>query len=85
MINLLTNKYFLKFLILTLIFLVLSCKRDYSNPYDSRTDSSIWTPDNLNVTIEGNNQVRITWSQNEERIDGFRKQAEYGPKKFIKP
>ena len=65
------KNYFLKFLILTLIFLVFSCKRDYNNPYDSRTDSSNWAPDNLDVTIEGNNQVRITWSQNEERIDGF--------------
>ena len=66
------SNYFVKIISFFLVVILFCrCNREFTNPYDSRTDSSIWTPHNLDITIEGNNQVRITWSQNEERIDGF--------------
>ena len=59
------------FFCLLLIIYSFGCARIYDNPYDPNTDSEIWMPENLDISIENNNIVRITWHQNEDRIDGF--------------
>lgn len=38
------------------------------------------------VSVNPKNKVKYDSNvSNEEKVDGFRKQGEYGPKKFIKP
>ena len=59
------------FCLIIVILASSNCKRIYDNPFDPNADSSTWSPENLNVTILNNNLVNITWSQNEDRIDGF--------------
>ena len=63
--------YRLYFCLIAVFSIFNNCKRVYDNPYDPNTDPEIWMPDNLDISIENNNIVKISWRQKEERIDGF--------------
>lgn len=57
--------------VILIIVLNLSCNRIYNNPYDPQTPSDIWRPTSMELIVDDSNSVRVTWEQNEERIDGF--------------
>ena len=48
--------------------------RERANPLDPETelDPSEWTPSNLQVQVINDSQVKLTWTQEDERISGFR-------------
>jgi uncharacterized protein (TIGR02145 family) len=57
-------------IIIALLLLFFSCKKEYKNPYDRECPSTIWTPENLNAIINENGIV-ISWEQKETHFDGF--------------
>lgn len=51
-----------------------ACKKIFEsdNPYDANTPSNIWMPDSLDYYILSDSTLKLTWSQEESRIDGFK-------------
>ncbi len=65
----------IKFILIVLILIGTGCKdRPRSNPFDPDTvlDTSQWAPSNLQAEVINDSQIRLTWQQNDDRIDGFR-------------
>ena len=65
--------------IITKIFFILivitACedkKRSWDNPYDSRSDRSLWTPDSLKAVQKSADQVELSWQRKGREFDGFR-------------
>jgi len=49
-------------------------------------EKNISNKDPIIHSVKPKNKVKYNSNiHNEEKVDGFRKQGEYGPKKFIKP
>jgi hypothetical protein len=63
-------------------FLENSAKNTSLEKKISSQDVDVYSVNSMNKVKYVSNVSNVS---NEERIDGFRKQAEYGPKKFIKP
>ncbi len=60
------------FSFLILFLLATSCvKQDHNNPFDSQCPKELWTPTDFKATLEGTT-VKLTWSQSENRISGFK-------------
>ena len=58
--------------ILAIWFAFFSCQKMFDNPYDAIfLNKDAWAPDSLNYSILSKNKVKLTWTQNESRIDGF--------------
>ena len=65
------NKYFLPFLSLFL----LTCEspeRIWDNPYDPRSDRSLWTPDSLKARQKSPDKIELSWQRKGREFDGFR-------------
>jgi uncharacterized protein (TIGR02145 family) len=60
----------LKILSLLVPFLIISCDKEYNNPYDRECPPEIWTPENI-VAILSENGIEITWEQAANHFDGF--------------
>jgi hypothetical protein len=61
--------------IVLMVLLLTTCEeRERSNPVDPDTelDPSEWAPSNLQVQVINDSQVKLTWTQEDERISGFR-------------
>ena len=58
------------------IFIVITAcedkKRSWDNPYDSRSDRSLWTPDSLKAVQKSTDQVELSWQRKGREFDGFR-------------
>jgi len=63
---------------LLIIFLPLfftTCEdRPRTNPYDPDTDKdpNTWAPSNLQANVINDSKIKLTWTQNEKQISGFR-------------
>jgi len=58
-----------------MVLLLTTCEeRPRSNPLDPDTelDPSEWAPSNLQAEVINDSQVKLTWTQVDERISGFR-------------
>ena len=58
-----------------MVLLLTTCEdRERANPLDpdSELDPSEWAPANLQAEVINDSQVKLTWTQEEERISGFR-------------
>ena len=65
----------IKFILIVLILIGTGCKdRPRSNPFDPDTvlDTSQWAPSNLQAEVINDSQIRLSWEQEDNRIDGFR-------------
>jgi uncharacterized protein (TIGR02145 family) len=43
----------------------------FDNPYDANSNKDTWAPDSLSYFILSMNEVRLSWVQSENRIDGY--------------
>jgi uncharacterized protein (TIGR02145 family) len=57
--------------IVALLFAFFSCERMFDNPYDANSNKDAWAPDSLSYFILSMNEVRLSWVQSENRIDGY--------------
>jgi uncharacterized protein (TIGR02145 family) len=57
--------------IVALLFALFSCERMFDNPYDANSNKDAWAPDSLSYFILSMNEVRLSWVQSENRIDGY--------------
>ena len=60
--------------LLILIFLIIACedvKRVWDNPYDPRSDRSLWTPDSLYADSLSANKIQLNWIRKGRDFDGF--------------
>jgi hypothetical protein len=66
-------KKLLPFILLIAGVLLTTCEeRERSNPIDPNADPDAWAPSNLQVQVIDDSQIKLTWTQEEERISGFR-------------
>ncbi|MDP7036375.1 MAG: fibronectin type III domain-containing protein, partial [Candidatus Marinimicrobia bacterium] len=58
--------------------------RPRTNPLDPETelDPSKWTPSNLQVQVIDDSQIKLTWTQEDDRISGFRISRKAGSGSF---
>lgn len=73
-------------LFLILLFLLIACEdinREWDNPYDPRSNRSLWTPDNLtaNPNIEGT--ITLNWRRKGRDFDGFRIDRKIGDSAWV--
>ncbi|HIA83895.1 MAG TPA: hypothetical protein EYO06_03895, partial [Candidatus Marinimicrobia bacterium] len=60
--------------IIILMILLLACedaKRVWDNPYDPRSDRSLWTPDTLQATQLSSDKIELSWLRKGRDFDGF--------------
>jgi hypothetical protein len=58
-----------------MVLLFTTCEdRKRANPLDpdSELDPSEWAPSNLQAEVINDSQIKLTWTQEDERISGFR-------------
>ena len=68
------NTKIVSFLGLIAIFISFSCEREYNNPYDEKANLSPtdWAPQNLQIEDISITEKKLTWTCNEENIEGFK-------------
>ena len=57
------------------MILLLACedaKRVWDNPYDPRSDRSLWTPDTLQATQLSSDKIELSWLRKGRDFDGFK-------------
>jgi len=67
--------------IILLCFLTISCedeKRVWDNPYDPRSDRSLWTPDSLKVKQLSPDEIELSWLRKGRDFDGFKIERKMG-------
>ena len=70
---------------LLILFLLTTCEeRERSNPFDPDTDldPDSWAPSNLQVEVIDDSQIKLTWTQKEDWISGFRISRKAGSGSF---
>ena len=68
-----------------MVLLLTTCEeRERSNPLDPETelDPSEWAPSNLQAEVINDSQIKLTWTQEEEQISGFRIERKAGSGSF---
>jgi hypothetical protein len=61
--------------IILLCFLAISCedvKRVWDNPYDPRSDRSLWTPESLKAEQISPDEIELSWLRKGRDFDGFK-------------
>ena len=61
--------------VLILLTLLLSCEdREWKNPFDANSslDPASWAPKNLDIQQISLTSIKLTWEQEEDRIEGFK-------------
>ncbi|NQU68116.1 MAG: fibronectin type III domain-containing protein [Candidatus Marinimicrobia bacterium] len=69
---------FISIVVVMLLLVLTTCKdRSHSNPFDPKVDLNPddWAPSNLQATPLNDSQIRLTWEQEDDRIEGFRIQS----------
>ncbi|MBL7010798.1 MAG: hypothetical protein ISR82_06215 [Candidatus Marinimicrobia bacterium] len=57
------------------MILILACEdanRVWDNPYDPRSDRSLWTPDTLQATQLSSDKIELSWLRKGRDFDGFK-------------
>ena len=66
-----------------MVLLFTTCEdRKRSNPFDPEVDLDAWAPSDLQVFIISDSDIKLTWTQEEERISGFRIDRKAGSESF---
>ena len=61
------------------VLLFTTCKdRPRTNPFDPDADPDAWAPSNLQAELINDSMIKLTWTQEEERISGFRIEKKAG-------
>ena len=53
--------------------------RDWDNPYDPRSNRSLWTPDSLKIVQKSENEIQLSWLRRGRDFDGFIIDKKIGP------
>jgi uncharacterized protein (TIGR02145 family) len=53
------------------VFLFTCTDRTFDNPYDAKVSNESWAPQNFQMEVRGSNAIRLSWSQPNNRIEGF--------------
>ena len=61
------------------IFSCEDAKRDWDNPYDPRSNRSLWTPDSLKIVQKSENEIQLSWLRRGRDFDGFIIDKKIGP------
>lgn len=62
-------------IIFILLILILACEdvnRIWDNPYDPRSDRTLWTPDSLSVDTSVEGKITLNWQRKGRDFDGFK-------------
>ena len=62
-------------IIFILLILLLACEdvnRIWDNPYDPRSDRTLWTPDSLSADTSVEGKITLNWQRKGRDFDGFR-------------
>ena len=65
----------MKKIIAIAFLLFFACKqpdRVWDNPYDPRSDRSLWTPTNFQINQRLDKLMELTWKRNGREFDGYR-------------
>ena len=46
-------------------------QRDWDNPFDPRSNRSLWTPDSLEIVQRSENEIELSWLRRGRDFDGF--------------
>jgi len=65
--------FFVKTFIICLFLLLFTCEQKFRNPLDPNTElePEKWAPKNLTAEAIDDSHIRLTWTQEESRIEGF--------------
>jgi hypothetical protein len=68
------KRIYLPFFLLAVLICACGEDRPRTNPFDPETelDFSEWAPSNLQVQVISDSEIKLTWTQEDERISGFR-------------
>ena len=61
-------------LLFILVFILFACEdkiREWDNPYDPRSNKSLWSPDSLEAIQKTENSIEISWVRKGREFDGF--------------
>jgi len=61
--------------LLFILLILISCedkKRIWDNPYDPRSDRSLWSPDELKARQKSKDMIQLNWVRKGREFDGFR-------------
>ena len=56
------------------LFILSTCQdanREWDNPYDPRSDRSLWTPDSVEALQTSDNEIELSWLRKGRDFDGF--------------
>ncbi len=62
-------------IIFILLILILACEdvnRIWDNPYDPRSDRTLWTPDSLSADTSVQGKITLNWQRKGRDFDGFK-------------
>lgn len=62
-------------IIFILLILILACEdvnRIWDNPYDTRSDRTLWTPDSLSADTSVEGKITLNWQRKGRDFDGFK-------------
>ncbi|MBT6129341.1 MAG: hypothetical protein HN665_00700 [Candidatus Marinimicrobia bacterium] len=57
-----------------MLLVLMACedvKRVWDNPYDPRSDKSLWTPDSLTINQRSPDEIELSWFRKGRDFDGF--------------
>ncbi len=69
-----------------LLFIIIACEdvnRIWDNPYDPRSDRSLWTPDSLKADPGTEGEITLNWQRKGRDFDGFRIDRKIGDSVWV--
>ena len=76
----------LKIPLLILVIILFACEdktREWDNPYDPRSNRSLWSPDSLEAMQITENSIKVAWTRKGREFDGFIIDRKKGQDKWI--
>jgi len=76
--------FFVKTFIIYLFLLLFTCEQKFRNPLDPNTElePDKWAPKNLTAEAIDDSHIRLSWTQEESRIEGFIIERKDGPASY---
>jgi len=73
-------------LLFILVFILFACEdkiREWDNPYDPRSNKSLWSPDSLEALQKTENSIEISWVRKGREFDGFIVDRKTGDEEWV--